>query len=115
MTADFVLNTTTFLAQAADATNGQQAPGWANLVPFIFIIAIFYFVLIRPQMKAKKEQETLIASAKTGDQVITTGGIVGTIANVKDKTVLVKVSDNVKLEILKTHLLSITKPEAAAK
>lgn len=113
MTADLVLTTTSFLAQAANATNGDQAPVWAQFVPFLFIIAIFYFVLIRPQMKAKKEQETLISSAKTGDKVVTTGGIVGVIANVKDKTVIVKVADNVKLEILKTHLASITKPENA--
>ncbi|PAW76343.1 MAG: preprotein translocase subunit YajC [Verrucomicrobia bacterium Tous-C9LFEB] len=112
MTADFVLTTTSFLAQAADATNGQQAPAWVQFVPFIFIIAIFYFVLIRPQMKAKKEQEILISSAKTGDKVITSGGLVGVISNVKDKTVIVKVGD-VKLEVLKTHLTTITKPENA--
>lgn len=112
MIADLVLTTTSFLAQA-DAASGQQAPAWTNFVPFIFIIAIFYFVLIRPQMKAKKEQEILISSAKTGDKVITSGGIVGVIANVKDKTVIIKAGDNVKLEILKTHLATITKPENA--
>lgn len=97
------------LAQAADPAQAQ--PFWAQMIPFVLILAIFYFVLIRPQIKAKKEQEILISSAKTGDRVITTGGIVGTIANVKDKTVLVKVADNVKIEVLKSALSSITKSE----
>ena len=64
-------------------------------------------------MKAKKEQETLIASAKTGDKVITTGGIVGTISNVKDTTVLLKVADNVKIEVLKSALTNVTKNDKA--
>lgn len=110
---DLVLAITPIIAQAADATKADQAPGWAQFVPFIFIIAIFYFVLIRPQMKAKKEQDKLISTTKTGDKVITTGGILGTVANVKDKTLIVKIADNVKIEVLKTHIATVTKPESA--
>ncbi len=88
-----------------------QSPGWASFVPMILMLGVFYFVLIRPQMKAKKAQEAMIEAIKTGDDIITTGGILGTVANVKDKTVIVKVADNVKLEILKAHVAQVTKVE----
>jgi preprotein translocase subunit YajC len=114
MIADLLVASTSLIAQAADASNGQQAPGWTQIVPFIFIIGFFYFILIRPQMKAKKEQETLISSIKTGDKVITSSGILGNIANVKDKTVIVKIADNVKIELLKSHVTTVIKDDAPA-
>ncbi len=100
------------IAQAADATNSQQAPGWTQIVYLLIFVAIFYFILIRPQMKAKKDHETLISSVKTGDKIITTGGILGIVSNVKDKTVIVKIADNVKIELLKGHIATITKESA---
>ncbi len=73
-----------------------------------------YFALIRPQSQAKKKAEETIKSAKTGDKIVTTSGIHGVITNVKDSTVIVKVADNVKLEIEKSHIDKITRPDAAA-
>jgi preprotein translocase subunit YajC len=105
---DKILFSSLSLAQATPAPQ----PFWAQMVPFVLIIAIFYFVLIRPQMKAKKDQETLISLAKTGDKIVTTGGIIGTIANVKESSVMIKVADNVKIEVLKNHIASITKSDA---
>jgi preprotein translocase subunit YajC len=81
---------------------------------FLFLpvmLALFYFLLIRPQTAAKKKQEELVKTAKTGDRVITTSGIHGVITNVKDSTVIVKVADNVKLEIEKTHLDKVHRGE----
>ena len=113
MTVDFFLTATSFFAQAADASAGQQAPGWTLLVYGALFFGMLYFMMIRPQQQAKKQQDALISSVKTGDKVITTGGILGTISNVKDKSVIVKVADNVKIEFLKTHIASVTKNENA--
>jgi preprotein translocase subunit YajC len=78
-------------------------------VPLIFIFIIMYFVMIRPQKKRQEQQKQLIASLKTGDRVVTNAGIHGLIANVKETTVLVKVADNVKIEIDKSAITNVLK------
>ena len=81
-----------------------------NLLPFwFFIIVIMYFVLIRPQKKRQQEQQRLVSSLKTGDRVITNAGIHGLIANVKETTVIVKVADNVKIEMEKSAVTNVLK------
>src|SRR5437016_9365324 len=83
-----------FLAQAQTAAPAQNpAGGIGFFVPFIFIFIIMYFVMFRPQKKRQEQQQKLIASLKTGDRVVTNGGIHGLISNVKDTTVIVKVAD----------------------
>ena len=77
-------------------------------------MAMVYFALIRPQTQAKKQQEEKIKTAKTGDKVITTSGIHGVITNVKETTVIVRVADNVKLEIEKSHIDKITRPDSSS-
>jgi preprotein translocase subunit YajC len=72
-----------------------------------------YYVMLRPQMRRQKEQARLVSALKTGDRVITSSGIHGLISNVKDTTVLVKVADNVKLEIEKTAVTNVVKTETA--
>ncbi|MFZ4683429.1 MAG: preprotein translocase subunit YajC [Terrimicrobiaceae bacterium] len=90
-----------FLAQTATASPAgaaAQPPAFMSIMPLIFVFVIFYFLLIRPQQKKAKEHLKLVESLKTGDKVVTSAGIHGIIANVKDKTIIVKVADNVKLE-----------------
>ena len=70
---------------------------------------IFYFLIIRPQSKKAKEQQALINSLKAGDKVVTTGGIHGILISVKDTTVMVKIADNVKIELDKAAVLATTK------
>ena len=83
-----------------------------NLLPFwFFIIVIMYFVLIRPQKKRQQQQQRLVSSLKTGDRVITNAGIHGLIANVKETTVIVKVADNVKIEMEKSAIANVLKSE----
>ena len=72
-----------------------------------------YFVMIRPQKKRQQDQQRLISSVKTGDRVVTNAGIHGLIANVKETTVIVKVADNVKLEMEKTAVTNVVKPTQA--
>jgi len=83
--------------------------GVGFFVPLIFIFIIMYFVMIRPQKKRQEQQQKLIGSLKTGDRVVTNAGIHGLIANVKETTVLVKVADNVKIEIDKSAVTNVLK------
>ena len=78
-------------------------------VPLIFIFIIMYFVMIRPQKKRQEQQQKLIGNLKTGDRVVTNAGIHGLISNVKETTVLVKVADNVKIEIDKSAITNVRK------
>lgn len=96
------------LAQAATPAAGAgQQPGWMSMAPLVFIFIIFYFLLIRPQQKRQKEHAKLVAGVKTGDRIVTSSGIHGLVANVKDKTVIVKVADNVKIEFDRAAIVSI--------
>jgi preprotein translocase subunit YajC len=103
-----------FLAQAAAPAGAPEQPSpFLSLAPLIFIFVIFYFLLIRPQQKKAKEHAALVSAIKTGDRVITSAGIHGIVANVKDKTVIVKVADNVKLEFDRAAITSIDKGSEA--
>jgi len=70
-----------------------------------------YFVMVRPQRKRQQEQQRLVSSLKTGDRVVTNAGIHGLIANVKETTVIVKVADNVKIEMEKSAVTNVLKSE----
>jgi len=79
------------------------------MLPFVFIFVIMYYVMLRPQMRRQKEQAKLVSALKTGDRVVTASGIHGLISNVKDTTVIVKVADNVKIEMEKTAVTNVLK------
>jgi preprotein translocase subunit YajC len=105
-----------FLAQqAAPAGPPPQPNVLTSFLPFVFMIIIFYFLLIRPQQKRQKEHQRLLSSLKTGDKVVTSGGVHGLIVNVKESTVLLKVADNVKIEVDKSAISNVTRPTEAAK
>ena len=97
-----------FLAQAQPAPAGPGG-GIGFFVPFIFIFVIMYFVMIRPQKKRQDEQKKLMTSLKTGDRVVTNAGIHGLISNVKETTVMLKVADNVKIEVEKSAVTNVLK------
>ena len=75
-----------------------------SLLPLVLIFVVFYFLLIRPQQKKQKKHQKLLQALDRGDQVITSSGIHGTIANVKEHTVIVVIADGVKVEIEKSHI-----------
>ncbi len=84
----------------------QQSPvfmfGWLGLM-----IVIFYFMLIRPQQRREKERRAMMDSIKSGDRVVFGGGILGMVANVKEKTVMIKIADNVKVEVSRAAVTQI--------
>lgn len=79
----------------------QSANPIINFVPLIFIFVIFYFLLIRPQKAKEKEHRKMLGNLNKNEEVVTSSGIHGTIVNVKDKTVILRVDDNTKIEIEK--------------
>ncbi|MEZ0255366.1 MAG: preprotein translocase subunit YajC [Chthoniobacter sp.] len=80
------------------------------IVPFVCVGVIFYFLIIRPQNQRQKQLTNLVATLKTGDKVVTNGGIHGIIANVKEGTTLsLKIADNVKIEIDKSAIANVIK------
>jgi len=91
--------------QAAGDGSTQSLIG--SFIPFIAVILIFYFLIIRPQSKKRKETEKMLGALKKGDKIVTIGGIYGTVQNVKETTVIIKVDDNVKLEFLRSAVSSV--------
>jgi len=81
----------------------------ANLLPLALIFLIFYFILIRPQQKQQKEFAKMVSGLKKNDQIVTMGGIHGTIVNVKDKTIVLRVDDNTRIEVDKTAVSRLEK------
>ena len=74
---------------------------------FVILGVMFYFLLIRPQQKQRKEHDNLLKNLKSGDRVLTSGGILGIVTNVKEKTLMVKIADNVKVEITKSAVTTV--------
>lgn len=95
-----------YLLQAAQPS--AQGSLLSMLLPFGLIFIVFYFFIIRPQKKQQKETQRMLDAMKKGDKVVTIGGIHGTIHQTKEKTVIVKVDDNTKLEFTRTAIATVT-------
>jgi preprotein translocase subunit YajC len=81
----------------------------STLIMFGLIIAIFYFLILRPQQKRQKERQVLLNALKKGDKVVTAGGMYGTISGLDDKTALIQVADGVKVKFERSSITSIVK------
>jgi len=102
------------LAQAtAPAGAAQGGFTLSSMVPIICISAIVYFLLFRPSSQRQKQQDAMMKAIKTGDRVVTSSGIHGMISNVKETTVIVKIADNVKIELDKSSIGSVVKRDEA--
>ena len=95
------------------ATSGSQEFSLASFFPLILIFAIFYFLIIRPQTKKMKEQQETINSLKSGDEIITNGGIFGVVtsANPKENFFEIQVAEGVNMKILKSSVLELVKKD----
>ncbi|MFT4689011.1 MAG: preprotein translocase subunit YajC [Verrucomicrobiia bacterium] len=98
------------LALSGPAKEGaDQPPFWVSMVPLLVMIFVFWFILLRPQMKQEKQREKMRKTLQKGDEIYTNGGIVGTVITVRDNTVMIR-SDETKLEVLKTSVTQKAKP-----
>ena len=95
----------------------QPAPASSPIIgflPLIFIVAIFYFLVFMPMQRQKKQQASMLAGLQSGNEVVTTGGIVGTVVSVDQDTLIVRVKpDNIKLQITRSAVASLVNPEKA--
>jgi preprotein translocase subunit YajC len=100
-------------------TESQQAPsvasGWTSLIPMVLIFAVFYFLLLRPQEKRRREKEKLVSDLKKGEEVLTSSGIYGIVhkVNEADNNVEIEISKDVRIKVLKSAIMDITsRPKA---
>ena len=95
---------------------GGGGPGAPMDFSFILIMmamfAVFYFIWIRPQRKKQQELKTMIEALKKGDRVMTNGGIFGTVQGIKDTIVVLKIAEEVKIEIVKSAIASVVEKKA---
>jgi preprotein translocase subunit YajC len=93
-------------AQAAPAAKGQQG-SMQFLLMMGVIFAIIYFLMIMPQKKKQKETQNMLSNVKKGDKIVTIGGMIGTIGNVKDHTFMIKIADNTVVEYRKSAIAAL--------
>ena len=86
-----------------------QGSAMINFLPIVLIFVVFYFLIMRPQQKQEKDRQLMLKNLNKNDEVVTSSGIHGTIVNLKDKTIIVRVDDNVKLEIEKNSIAYVKK------
>ena len=90
----------------------NQAPSpLVNFLPIIFIFLIFYFLVIKPQKKQQAEHKSMIANLNKNDEVVTIGGVHGTIVNIKEKTFILRVDDNTRMEVDKNAISYLIKKQ----
>jgi preprotein translocase subunit YajC len=101
-----LFDTAAYAADAAGTPGAAAAPGmdYSQIFVLVGFVAIFYFLLWRPQSKRRKEHQQLMASLAKGDEVVTAGGVVGRISKVEDDFIKLQVSNNVELRVQKSAI-----------
>ncbi len=99
---DFFINNA--WAQAAPAPGGS---GMANIIFIVVMFAVFWFILIRPQMKQQKEHKNMVSALAKGDEVVSAGGILGKITKIGDNFVELEIADNVVIKIQKNSISNV--------
>ena len=106
------MNTITALLGAAAGGTGGIKGLLVSFGPFILIIVVMYFLLFRSQRKKTQERQKMLDSMRSGDKVVTAGGIIGTIASVKDKTAMLRIAENVRVEVSRGSITGILEKSA---
>ncbi|MEJ2537331.1 MAG: preprotein translocase subunit YajC [Calditrichia bacterium] len=102
----------TLYAMAGGQSGAEGGNAFLSFLPLILIILIMYLLILRPQAKKQKERQKMLDAVKKGDQVVTAGGLHGKVVATKDddKVLIIKVDENVKLEVERTAITSIKRP-----
>jgi len=95
-------------------TAASAQPGWVGFLPIIGMVAIFWFLLIRPQMKRQKEHQAKVNGMQKGDQVVTGGGLVGKVVKVDDTYAEVELAPGMKVKAVKSMITDIIPPGGSA-
>lgn len=110
-----ILVSSAAMAQTAAPATGEQPSMLMSLVPFVFIFAVMYFLVIRPQGKKQREHLKFVSELKRGEEVLTTSGILGRIEGITDQFVTLEVSDGVRIKFLRTQIAASSKTLTEAK
>ena len=102
-------------AMGAPPEGGGGANPIASLLPFALMFLVLYLLILRPQMKKQKDQQRMIDELEKGDHIVTSGGIHGIIQNIKDDVLVVKIADNVKIELSRTAVSRVKNKEEQKK
>ncbi len=104
----------TAYAQCGTPSDGSGQPNAiASFLPFVLMFLVLYLLILRPQMKKQKNQQRMIDELEKNDAIVTSGGIHGTILNIKDDILVVKIADNVKIEISRAAVSRVKNKEDA--
>lgn len=95
---------------SAAASAGEQPPAWLQFMPLIAMALIFWFLLLRPQMRQQKEHRAKIEAVKKGDQVVTGGGLVGKVTKVDESYAEVEIAPNVRVKAVKSMISDVLNP-----
>ena len=104
---------TVAMGNPAGGPQGQGGGAGLMIGYMLIIFALFYFMMIRPQAKKEKERKRLLESIKAGDRIMFCGGMIGTVANVKDQIYVVKIAENVKIEVARGAVLRVLEKDEA--
>lgn len=97
-----------FISNAyAEAATGSAASGIMDFLPLIALVAVFYFLVLRPQSKRAKEQKVMMEALQRGDEVVTSGGVVGKVAKVFEQYATVELTENLEVMVQKSAILSV--------
>ena len=102
--------TASSLTLFASAAAAGSPPGWVSFLPLVGMFLIFWFLILRPQMKRQKELQTKIGGLKKGDQVLTAGGLLGKIVKVDDHYVDLELGPNIKVKALRSTIADVVPP-----
>jgi preprotein translocase subunit YajC len=100
----------TLLAAATAGAADQAPPAWMGWLPIVGMIAIFWFLIIRPQMRQQKAHQAKVAGLKRGDEVLTAGGVVGKVTKVEDVYAELEIAKGVRVRVLKTTIGDVIAP-----
>jgi preprotein translocase subunit YajC len=100
------------LLAAAAAT--QSPPAWLQFLPLVAMAVVFWFLIIRPQMKKQKEHQSKIQTLKKGDQVLTAGGVLGKVLRVDENYADIEIAQGIKVKVLKSTISDLVPPTGSA-
>jgi preprotein translocase subunit YajC len=95
-----------FLVAMAAPAQGGPSP-WVQLLPFVLVLAIFYFIILLPMKRRQQKVQTFLAALKVGDRIVTSGGIFGTITRLHDQSMQIQIADKVRIEVSRAAIVGL--------
>lgn len=104
---DFFIPSAIAAEEAVNVASDAAQPGWEGLIFPVALIAIFYFLLIRPQQKRNKDHKKMVGAAAKGDEIVTNGGLLGKITDVGDHFITLEIGTNMSVQLMKSSISSV--------